>query len=97
MRALAEPLEFPPLAAGIVPGDRVAIAVDEPMPCVAEIVRGAVESLKKRASRRETISVVTTDCDNRSSLSRRAGEHGSWCRSSSFTIRTMKSICAWSA
>ena len=49
--ALAEPLEFPPLAAGIVPGDRVAIAVDEDVPCVAEIVRGAVEvSAKQRAS-----------------------------------------------
>src|SRR6185503_5376782 len=27
-RALSEPLNYPPLAAGIVPGDRVAIAVD---------------------------------------------------------------------
>src|SRR2546422_769894 len=32
-QALDEPLEFPPLAAGIVPGDRVAIAVDSAVPC----------------------------------------------------------------
>jgi len=30
--ALAEPIEYPPLAAGIVPGDRVTIALDETTP-----------------------------------------------------------------
>ena len=60
-RALAEPLEFPPIAAGIVPGDRVAIAVDSATPCVAEVVRGAVETLMEAGVEPQDISVVTTD------------------------------------
>src|SRR5688500_12601445 len=39
VQALEAPLGFPPLAAGIVPGDRVAIAVDESVPCVGVVVR----------------------------------------------------------
>ena len=38
-------LSFPPFAAGIVPGDRVAIAVDEMLPHVGEIVRGVVRGV----------------------------------------------------
>jgi nickel-dependent lactate racemase len=60
-RALAEPLEFPPITAGIVPGDRVAIAVDSRAPCVAEVVRGAVETLMEAGVEPQGISVVTTD------------------------------------
>ena len=60
-RALAEPLEFPPIAAGIVPGDRVAIAVDSRAPCVPDIVRGAAQSLIEAGVEGQDISVVTTD------------------------------------
>ncbi|MFO0792111.1 MAG: lactate racemase domain-containing protein [Pirellulales bacterium] len=61
MRALAEPLDYPPLAAGIVPGDRVAIAVDGAVPCVASVVRGAVASLREAGVEAADISVVATD------------------------------------
>jgi hypothetical protein len=44
--ALSQPIDFPPLAAGIVPGDRVAIAIDESIPCVGEIARGAIRALE---------------------------------------------------
>jgi nickel-dependent lactate racemase len=59
--ALAEPLDFPPLAAGIVPGDRVAIAVDQRVPSVAAIVRGAVEAFANAGIDREAISIVTSE------------------------------------
>ncbi|HVT30454.1 MAG TPA: hypothetical protein VHE81_20760, partial [Lacipirellulaceae bacterium] len=58
--ALAEPIEFPPLAAGIVPGDRVAIAVDGAIPCVGEIVLGAKKSLEAAGVEPESISVVAS-------------------------------------
>ncbi len=60
-RALAEPLEYPPLAAGIVPGDRVAVAVDSDVPCVASVVRGAVEALQAAGVELCDIAIVTTD------------------------------------
>jgi nickel-dependent lactate racemase len=62
-RALAEPLEFPPLSASIVPGDRVAIAVDEGVPCAPGIVCGVVESLRNAGIEDDAISVVTRDTD----------------------------------
>lgn len=59
--ALAEPIDFPPLAAGIVPGDRFAIAVDRDVPGVASIVRGAVEAIVEAGIEPPDISIVTTD------------------------------------
>jgi hypothetical protein len=61
--ALAQPLEYPPLSAGIVPGDRVAIAMDESVPCGAEIVRGIVQSLRGAGLDSDGISVVTGDAE----------------------------------
>lgn len=61
IRALQAPVDFPPLSAGTVPGDRVAIAVDENVPCVGRIVRGAVEALERAGIDAEAISIVTTD------------------------------------
>jgi nickel-dependent lactate racemase len=61
MRALAEPIDFPPLASGVVPGDRIAIAVDESVPCVGEIVHGVVSSLRGAGIEDEAIAVVTRD------------------------------------
>ena len=43
--ALQKPLDFPPLAAAIVPGDRVALAVDPNIPGVIEIIRGVLRAL----------------------------------------------------
>ena len=59
--ALAEPLEYPPLAAGIVPGDRVTIALDETTPCAAAIVRGAIKSFERAGVESEAITVVASD------------------------------------
>jgi len=59
--ALAKPIEFPPLAAGIVPGDRVAIALGEAIPCVAEVVGGAVEALRFAGVDGKSISLVSSD------------------------------------
>jgi nickel-dependent lactate racemase len=61
VRALEDPLEFPPLGAGIVPGDRVAFAVDENLPCVGAVVRGAVEAFERAGVEAADISVVTAD------------------------------------
>ncbi|HEX3601658.1 MAG TPA: lactate racemase domain-containing protein [Lacipirellulaceae bacterium] len=61
MQALAEPLDFPPLAAGIVPGDRVAIAIDSTVPCVAKVVRGVMEALQSAGVELPDISIVTAD------------------------------------
>ena len=59
--ALAEPIDYPPLAAGIVPGDQIAIAVDETTPCVAAIVRGTIKSLQSAGVENEAITVVAAD------------------------------------
>jgi nickel-dependent lactate racemase len=61
--ALSEPLDFPPLSAGIVPGDRVAIALDEAVPCAASVVRGAVELIRTAGIEDESICVVTEDVE----------------------------------
>jgi nickel-dependent lactate racemase len=64
VEALAEPLDYPPLSASIVPGDRVAIALDEAVPCGPEIVRGIVESLNSAGIDNDGISVVTRDAES---------------------------------
>jgi nickel-dependent lactate racemase len=45
VRALAQPLDYPPLGQSAVPGDRVVLAVGESVPHAAEIVAGVVRSL----------------------------------------------------
>ncbi len=67
-RALAKPLNFPPLSAGIVPGDRVAIAVDSATPCMASLVRGAVQSLQIAGVDSQEIAIVTTDAQTGASI-----------------------------
>ncbi len=61
--ALAEPIEYPPLAAGIVPGDRATIAVDETTPCAAAIVRGVIKSLQLAGVESDAIAVVAGDAE----------------------------------
>jgi nickel-dependent lactate racemase len=63
-RALEKPIDFPALAAATVPGDRVAIAVGDDIPHVAEVVRGAVESFEKAGVDTEAISIVTIDAES---------------------------------
>ncbi|MCG8448433.1 MAG: lactate racemase domain-containing protein [Pirellulales bacterium] len=45
-RALAEPLEYPPLTQASVPGDRVVIAISAGMPMPLAIVEGALAALR---------------------------------------------------
>src|SRR4051794_24015920 len=61
IEALAAPLEFPPLSAGIVPGDRVAIAMDSAVPSLAKVLRGAFDFLQRAGIEPADISVVTDD------------------------------------
>lgn len=44
--ALQRPADFPPIEAAIVPGDRVALAVDPNAPNVADVVLGALRAVK---------------------------------------------------
>lgn len=46
VKTLMAPEDFPPIEAAIVPGDRVALAVDPNVPQVAEVVEGAIRMLK---------------------------------------------------
>jgi Lactate racemase N-terminal domain len=62
-RALQEPLEFPPLSAAIVPGDRVAIPIDNDVPHVSEIARGVVEAFLEAGVDAESIDIVVTDAE----------------------------------
>jgi hypothetical protein len=43
--ALQAPLDFPPMSAAIVPGDRVALAVDPNIPQLAEVIRGVLQAI----------------------------------------------------
>jgi len=56
--ALAQPLNFPPLAQATVPGDRLAIAIDANVPCGAELVAGVLNSLLGDSIELESISLV---------------------------------------
>ncbi len=57
--ALAAPIGYPPLAEAIVPGDRVAVAIDERVPKALSIVRGVILSFVKSGVDPEAISIVT--------------------------------------
>ncbi len=64
VRALADPLDFPPLAAATVPGDRVAIALDDNVPCAASVVDGAVQAFQNAGVDPDAIAIVTTDAES---------------------------------
>ncbi len=57
--ALQAPHDFPPLEAAIVPGDRVAIAVDPNVPSVEQVVEGAIRVLKQSAA--GELEIVVSD------------------------------------
>jgi Lactate racemase N-terminal domain len=61
--ALRAPLGFPPFAQATVPGDRLAIAVDEAVPLAASVVRGVVGAATEAGIEPESISVVTSDAE----------------------------------
>ena len=57
--ALSNPVEYPPLAQAIVPGDQVAIAADESTPCLPEVIAGVVDYLLTNGMTIDSITVVT--------------------------------------
>jgi nickel-dependent lactate racemase len=63
MSALASPLDYPPLAESVVPGDRVAIAVDAAVPQVVDVVRGAVEALASSGVDRDAMVIVAASSE----------------------------------
>jgi hypothetical protein len=63
MRALAEPLNYPPMSVSTVPGDRVAIAVDSAVPSARQVVRGTVQALTDAGVDPESISVVVASAE----------------------------------
>jgi nickel-dependent lactate racemase len=56
--ALAEPLDFPPLAQCTMPGDRVVLALDRGLPDAARIVAEVVESLEQAGVGIDGITVL---------------------------------------
>lgn len=60
VEALDQPLEYPPLADMVVPGDRVVVALADEVPCSAEIVAGMVRSLLRCGVDPDGIRIVHT-------------------------------------
>ena len=58
-RALSKPVEFPALVEAVVPGDRVAIAVEPDVPQASAVVQAVVETLTGAGVRPEHITVLT--------------------------------------
>ncbi|MFV2065549.1 MAG: lactate racemase domain-containing protein [Pirellulales bacterium] len=63
MAALGAPVDFPPLARAVVPGDQVAIALAEAVPCASETVAGTVATLIEGGIRPVDITVVAATRD----------------------------------
>jgi nickel-dependent lactate racemase len=59
-QALAGPLDFPPLAQAVVPGDKVAIALDPAVPQSQELVSGAVSMLLSAGVLADDITLVVS-------------------------------------
>jgi nickel-dependent lactate racemase len=62
-QALEKPLNFPPLAQAIVPGDRVTVAIEPGVPQAAQIVAGAVAYLMATGIEPSDITLLRTQTD----------------------------------
>ncbi len=58
-RALEAPIDFPPMSAAIVPGDRVALAVDPNVPQLKQVIQGILASLSHTGA--EAVDIVLWD------------------------------------
>ena len=56
---LQSPRDFPPLEQAIIPGDRVAIAVDANIPSIAKVVEGALRAVRQAGA--GEIDIVVSD------------------------------------
>ena len=63
-RALDQPLELPPLARAVVPGDKVALAVAEPIGEITTIVAQTIEMLVAAGVAAQDITVVHAQGDH---------------------------------
>lgn len=61
LAALEAPLDYPAFAAGVVPGDKLAIALDEAVPEAVSVVRGVLAAAQSAGIAAESISVVASD------------------------------------
>ena len=59
--ALKQPLNFPPLAAATVPGDRAVVALEYGIPQCAELLRGAIAALQDAGVERSDIQVLLSN------------------------------------
>ena len=59
-RVLADPLDFPPLRKAVVPGDRVAITLDDGIPQVETVVASIVDELLEAEVEPGDIELVQT-------------------------------------
>lgn len=59
-RALAAPLDFPPLASAVVPGDRVVLALEPGVPQAEAVVAGVVETLARAGIEQGDITVLSS-------------------------------------
>ena len=73
-RALESPLKYPPLADGIMPGDQLAIVVDESVPLAASVVRGVVSAAQSAGVESSAITVVAIDVEFGKTLRAELGE-----------------------
>jgi len=65
--ALVEPLDMPPLAQCVVPGDQVALALEPGLPQVAALVSGVVDTLLAAGVQAHDIAILRTLEDARAS------------------------------
>ncbi len=65
LAAVTDPLDFPPLSSAVVPGDRVAIAVDTQLPRVVDLVAGVVHVLVSAGAQIPDITVLYSTADGR--------------------------------
>ena len=74
--SLESPVDFPPLERCTVPGDRVAIAIDESVPRLLEIVAGTIDAFETAGVGGDAISVVIRESHCTTDLAQQLGELG---------------------
>jgi hypothetical protein len=57
-KALAAPLDFPPLEQAVIPGDKVALALDRDTPAAAELIGEIWNVLQKRDVHPDDVTVL---------------------------------------
>jgi hypothetical protein len=63
---LHAPLDFPPLEQAIIPGDRVALAVDVNVPAIQQVVQGAIRAVRQAGD--GEIDIVVSDETTKATL-----------------------------